>query len=319
MSVGKKSLARDGPVADGLRHDGGRGDTFPETQTKILADAAAGDWGPFLDHYLRPLWREVILACRAHSLPLTDADDLYQELMLRLMRDGRFRREVRSLFGQGGAAEGFRGNLVSRFLKYRELPLLSARFRTFLKGVVRNLVYEAVRKARRRPRQLTDSRWEVLEPSLEESWASSLDRTWVSDCLATAAWRLRMECQSARTRGQKRLFDLLYLSTVKDQSPGKIAADYGVDRTTVAALLAAARKRFAILLGQLTGIDSAAELKKLLEGRTKDLTEALAVAHSSRLESAENRVEFPQEPDLGHRGSRGAGQRRQSSARGVKP
>ena len=69
---------------------------FPETDSDILRQAAAGIWEPFFDGYLAPCWQETVTACRARRIPLSDADDLFQELMVRLLRDGRFQRSVRS-------------------------------------------------------------------------------------------------------------------------------------------------------------------------------------------------------------------------------
>jgi DNA-directed RNA polymerase specialized sigma24 family protein len=280
MSVGKKGSQRDAVASSRRQPCAGSEDAFPDTQTDVLAQAAGGDWEPFLERYLRPMWREVVMACRSHGLPLSDADDLYQELLLRLIQNGRFNHEVRRVLEAGEAGGEFCGNLVSRFLKYRELPLVAARFHTFLKRVVRNVVLEAARKARRRPQQLAHSQWEALEPLVEQSLTSSLDRIWVSDCLMAAAWRFKGESESAHTRGDRRLFDILYLSTVTEQSPGKIAVQYGVDRTTIAGLLRRARERFLVLLGRLVGTDDREELQNLLVGRTEDLRAALALVQA---------------------------------------
>ena len=67
---------------------------FPETQASVLLEAASGEWGRFLNEYLRPCWCQIIASCRARRLPLTDADDLFQELVLRLIKEGSFRDRV---------------------------------------------------------------------------------------------------------------------------------------------------------------------------------------------------------------------------------
>ncbi len=124
--------------SDAARTAGGPSDGFSETQTQVLAKAAAGNWGPFFDQYLRPCWREVVIACRSRQIPLPDADDLYQELMLRLLRDAGFTRRIRRVLSQENQDPDFRGNLPARYLKHRELSLRSAQFRTYLSGITRN-------------------------------------------------------------------------------------------------------------------------------------------------------------------------------------
>jgi len=254
---------------------------FPDTQTEVLAQAAAGNWEPFFDAYLRPCWREVVMACRARQIALPDADDLYQELMLRLIQDGGFNRQIRDMLAQEHEDPKFRANLPGRYLRYREMPLQSARFRTYLKRVIENLVLEAVRKAQRRPKQLRDQESDPHHPWIEESITGWLDRQAVSECLAKAALQFQTDCAAAGTRGRRRLFEILYLSTVEGQSPGMIAEKYGVDRSTVSGMLTEARGRFAAKLGQIAGISDTAELGELLADSMDELKNALMRAYTN--------------------------------------
>lgn len=229
-----------------------------------------------MEHYLEPCWREVVIACRSRQIPLPDADDLFQELMLRLLRDAGFNRRVRSVLARQKQDPDFHGNMAGRYLRYRELPLRSARFRTYLKRVILNLVREAARKAQRRPKQLGDQAWKAIEPWMEQSVTRSLDRQWATDCLAEAAWQLWATSYAARTRGRRRLFDILYLSTVRGQRPDTIARTHGVTRTTISGLLTEARGRFVFLLARITGITDREELKDLLADGMDELRGALA-------------------------------------------
>jgi len=253
---------------------------FPETQTNVLSTAAKGDWDPFFREYLRPCWQEVVIACRSHHLPIEGADDLFQELMLRLIRDARFGPRTRKTLAGANQDPDFRASLPGRYLKYRELPVQSARFRTLLKSVIHNLVREAVRSAQRQPAQLDGGPGRAWEPSVEQSITRSLDRRWMIDCLAEAAGRLLEESKSARTGGRQRRFDVLFRSTVEGQSPGHIAGEYALDRSTISALLREARTRFAALLGEITGFTDPGELGDLLAGAGSELRDALTRARA---------------------------------------
>jgi DNA-directed RNA polymerase specialized sigma24 family protein len=257
-------------------------DDFPETQTEVLAQAAAGEWTAFFAQYLRPCWREVVLACRQRNLPLEEAEDVYQELIVRLLRDGTFNAHARQLLTQGNEDSRFRANLPGRFLKYRELPLPSARFRTYLKQAIRKIVLETIRKSGRRPHCLSAAQWSSVEPWVEQSVSSSLDRRWLAHCLVTAAMRLREQSLAARTRARRRLFEALYLSAVCDWSSQQIAARFEVDRTTAVHLLRAARTRFMLLLQQVTGIYEPQELRAMLTDNIDQIRSALSKAYKAR-------------------------------------
>jgi DNA-directed RNA polymerase specialized sigma24 family protein len=276
--VAKQTRKTKTPAVD----TGSFGDAFPETKTEVLAQAAAGNWSPFLREYLRPCWREVVIACRSRNIPLPDADDLYQELMVQLIRDGRFGQRIRDVLAEQHQDPDFRGNLPGRYLKSQELSLRSARFRTYLKNVIKHLVLGAVRSWRRRPKPLADEDWKSLEPWIEQSISQSLDRQWVIECLWEAAGQLRLECARARTRGRQRLFEILYLSVVRGKSPGEIAAVYEIDRTTASTLLSEAKGRLVLLLQQTTRITNLEDLKGLLANFTEELKTAISRVHQSK-------------------------------------
>ena len=254
-------------------------DAFPQTETVVLTAAADGHWEPFFRAYLQPCWREVVIACRRHGLRLADPDDLYQELMLRVIRDAGFGHRVKQALTANAEDPEARDNLPGRYLKYRELPLPTARFRTYLKTVIRNLLHEAVRTERRQPRKLDTRHRIVLEPWIEESLTCYLDRQWIIDCLTEAAWQVHRESTSTRTRGKARRFDVLYRSTVKGESPGVIALEYGVDRSTISASLTEARGKFVDCLRQVAGITDLGELGDLLSNMADELKAALIRVH----------------------------------------
>lgn len=258
------------------------GDDFPETRTEVLANAAAGDWTEFFDAYLKPCWREVVIACRQRSLPLGEAEDVYQELIVRLLRDGAFNHHAKQLLRERNEDPQFRANLPGRFLKYRELPLPSARFRTYLKQAIQKIVFETVRKAHRHTQRLTSAEWAAVEPWVEESIAFSLDHRWTAHCLVEAAMRLREQSLAAQTRARRRLFETLYLSIVCDWSSEQIAARFELDRTTVVHLLRMARTQFMLLLQEISGVHDSEDLRAMLTGNVDQLKSALTKAHKAK-------------------------------------
>jgi DNA-directed RNA polymerase specialized sigma24 family protein len=228
---------------------------FPETQTAVLVRAAGGDWEPFFAEYLAPCWREIVLACRGR-LPADAASDLLQELAVRLLRDGRSRPVPGEADGEAAVP---RGNIPHRFLA-RRAGADSARFRTYLKQVICNLIAEQVRRTKR-AKPADPNRLPPPEQAVEDSVSTCLDRRWVLDCLPAAARQFRVESEGARTKARQRWFELLYLATVRGLSAAAIAGRLGLHRTTVVTDLAAARARFVALLGELSGVSSPAELK----------------------------------------------------------
>lgn len=237
---------------------------FPETQTSVLVRAAQGDWEPFFREYLAPCWREITQACRGR-VPMGDAADLLQELTLRLLRMGRSRD-----------AEPLRGTIPQRFLVRKQLGIPSAKFRTYLKQVIANLVKEQARRAKERTRTRDLS---AADLSIEDSIHSIVDRYWVAACLADAATRFRDECLSAKTKGRRRQFETLYLATVLGLSSAEIGKRLGLHRTTASEELAEARERFVALLGTLSGIADREELKRYVAADPSRLFEALEIAH----------------------------------------
>ncbi len=256
---------------------------FPVTQSEVLAEAAAGNWNRFLEQYLRPCWREIVLSCRSRGIPLAEADDLFQELVVRLLREGRLNK-VRS--PKNDRREVFRANIPGKYLKYRELSLQSARFRTVLKSVIRNLLLESLRERRKRPRSIGSADGGVFEPAISESVAAHVDRQWIAESLYESARRLAAESDAASTRGKRRLFDVLVRATVRQESSAEIARSYAVDRTTIADLLAQARARFVQILREVSGLDDAKALQSAVLKHPELLIEALARVQSSAVKSA---------------------------------
>jgi DNA-directed RNA polymerase specialized sigma24 family protein len=254
----------------------GSDDSFPETVMEVLEEAAEGNWTRFFRDYLAPCWREILLSCRNRNLPLDDATDLFQELTVRLLSAGESKQNV------AGALPGEqRGNIAKRFLHCREVGLQSARFRTYLKKVIQNLIWEQLRDKRRQPKVLASEEMAVLEPWVNDSVSSSVDRQWVNQCLDRAAEQLHFESRAASTRGRRRLFAILYQWMVKGQTAEAIALELGLDRTTVAELLIRSRHRFVEILGQITGIQSREELKRHVEGDPARLIESLTSVHDN--------------------------------------
>jgi DNA-directed RNA polymerase specialized sigma24 family protein len=253
---------------------------FPETRTAVLARAAAGDWEQFFRDYLAACWRETRLACRARDLPCAEVDDVFQEMVVRLMKSGRSRRS------DAPNEHGNHGNLPARFLRNRFQvggPVShKARFRTVLKRVIENLVLEELRRRRRAPRLLADGA-EPVEPWLSESVSAIVEEQWLAACLTQSARRMMMESRAAATRGQRRLFSILHASLVLRKNAATLAQELGLDRTNVAGLLTQARRRLVAILQKTTGIESTSELKKLLARRPEMLPRALEAAHAAGL------------------------------------
>jgi DNA-directed RNA polymerase specialized sigma24 family protein len=245
-----------------------RGAAFPDTQTSVLAQAAGGDWEPFFREYLAPCWREIAIACRGR-IPVGDIPDLFQELTLRLLKMGESRPE--------GEAAPIRGNIPHRYLARKQLGIPSAKFRTYLKQVIGNLIREQSRANRRQAKSQDPA---ALEPAVEDSISKAVDRHWVAACLFDAAARFHGECAAARTKARQRQFDLLYEATVRGATPADLARTLGLHRTTVTAELGEARERFVARLAKLSGIADRDELKRLVAADPEQLFDALKRART---------------------------------------
>lgn len=253
--------------------DGAHG--FPETESAILRDAAAGQWEGFLHRYLQPCVEEIARVCRQRRLPIADAPELLQELMVRLMSAGTFKRD---LYEEEPTAPG---NLPDRYLRFRESAERFARFRNYLKKVILHLVLENLRDRARQPRLGVPGEDGQLEPWIEQSISDSVERRWIAECLHRACAQLRAESLQARTRGERRLFEIFYLATVEGQTAQQIAQTFAVHRSTVAELLGRARERFVRLLRDATGIADPGELKNILAQTPEALLEALTTVKKS--------------------------------------
>ena len=236
---------------------------FPETNSGLLAAAADGRWEEFLAAYLRPCWKNLLAACRARGLDLNDADDLFQELIVRLMRPGRFGPETLRKIQEEGLSQ-YRGNLPARYLRLQDLPLQSAKFRTYLKAVTTNLLAEALRERKRRTREAVPVDEIDVQQWLDESVGHSYDRSRTWEVLRTAIEQFYRETATARTRGQRRHFSYLYYTFVGNRSPGIIALRYGLNRATVSEGLDEARRRFVEIVRSLCGDDAENAVRLLI-------------------------------------------------------
>jgi hypothetical protein len=237
---------------------------FPNTRLSVLRQAAGGEWETFLRAYLEPCWREIVVACRVRGIGLDESEELFQELMVRLIKPGALHRAAETAEALQSRGGPFRGNLPARYLWHQVAGGDPVRFQTYLKGTILNLIRESLRRRARQPKHRLDEQLAELEPAVEHSVSEHLDRRWFFDCLDEAAARFRAECHAARTKGRQRLFDVLYRSIAEEQSPGVIALQSGLDRTTVSGLLRQARNRFVAILEELSGIADLPELKARL-------------------------------------------------------
>ena len=243
---------------------------FPPTRSQVLRAAADQDWTAFLAAYLRPCWREVLLVCRKQGVRIDDAHDVYQELLLRLMRPGRIKHAT----GQDNDQALPLGNLPARYLLGKQLGISDARFRTYLKITVVNLVREHLRWQRRRRERQAPMEWDELIPAIEQSITLSLDRQRVAAAILQAASDLRDESRSATTKAHRRQYAVLQATIAFGQSPEEIATGLGLSRSTVTGIMTAARARFIEILRARTGMPGRSELKQMLHHHAADLVSA---------------------------------------------
>jgi DNA-directed RNA polymerase specialized sigma24 family protein len=248
-----------------------RTDAFPETRSDVLRAAREGEWQAFFDEYLTPCWREIVIRCRLNRIPLENADDLFQELTMRLLQQGRLGKYVRDRLQPTGEDSEFRGNAAARYLVAKSCPAESPRFRTYLKGIIRNVILESLVDRGHQPVSLDQSPGDVLEPRIDESIGGSLDRQWTIECLDTAAAQLLTESIGATTKGKRRMFDLIYLETVQGLSQIDIARQLQLDPSTVSDLKRIARTRLVGILREVTGVAELNELRDIVAGSAEAL------------------------------------------------
>lgn len=255
------------------QNDRSRSDMFPDTHSSLLRQAAGGDWASFLITYLQPCWRLVEIACRRRHLPLEDAEDIFSELMLRLIRDGEFKSASR------GDRERYRGNLAGRYLEFRQMsPEKAVPFRNYLKLVIRNILRERVRQRMTKPRSLSELPPENLALAFEDAISDSVERWWIRGCFDAAARRLLEASRQAPTSGERRLFDVFCQNALHGLSATEIAVQLGLDRSTVSDLLSRSRRRFVRYLSEATGISDLEELKEYSASFPEGFLDALESA-----------------------------------------
>lgn len=256
---------------------------FPSTRLSVLQAAADGEWEHFYREYLEACVRETAIGCRARGLPLQDVDDLIQDLFIRLQQSGGFGKQWREELRVVAADPQFRGNVPAKYLYTKRLGLASAKFRTYLKSVIRRIVLEWVRTSRTAMQQRFEDQSD-FEKWLDESVGESLDRNWIIACLERAACILAAESRAARTKGARRAFALLYFSSVKHLSDTQLAERFGVHRATVAGIVKTARQRFIRLLEQESSISDRAYLRRVVAGVPGSLVSALQRAEGATRE-----------------------------------
>ena len=276
--VGNKSHEVENKILDSDPETNEDPDDFPETHSGTLRAAAQGDWSGFFQQYFRPTWNEVVVACRCRNIPLVNTEDLFGELIVRLLRDGRFNPELQKVLREHHLDDKFRGNLVARYLVARQLPMKSARFRTYLKQVIRNLILECLRDRPRQPKSLESPEHAELQPAIYDSVSHSLERRWIAESLREAALELKLESQQARTRGKRRMFQVVYHSIVEGRTSVEIAEHFGLDRSTISELLTLGRAKFVKLLKLITGLTNLEELKRTVADAPEALRDAFVEA-----------------------------------------
>jgi hypothetical protein len=246
----------------------------------VLQAAAGGDWNQFYCEYLLACTRETALACRQLGVPLRDVDDLIQDLAIRLQKNGAFAKEWRERLRGLNANSQFRGNIPAKYLHARQSNIMTARFRTYLKAVIKRLIFEHLRRRIPIPRYVDNIEAHV-DGILEESIDRSIDRHLVISCLDTVAHSLAVESLEASTKARQRMFSAIYYSIVKRFTHEDLAVHFHIDRTTAAGLLKAARQRFVALLVDATGIDDREYLHRILAKDPAALVKSLKKVESS--------------------------------------
>jgi DNA-directed RNA polymerase specialized sigma24 family protein len=256
---------------------------YPETQSKILEAAAAGDWQAFLQSYLAPICTDLQRFGKRFGINLTDQDDLRQDLMLRLMTP-----KMIAEIAQCTAAEPVTtdANLVGRYLTQPGVTFRSGRFRAYLHGVIRNVVLESLRRrANLRHRTVP---WDEAEfaAAVDESLSHAMDRQWIGHCLDEAACAVRRDAATARSKARRREFEILCLALVDRKSVAEIAQHYGLEENTASGCLRDARERFVQHLERLTGIDHRGQLKQAVAAIPDRLVDALSRARAAKTDSS---------------------------------
>jgi DNA-directed RNA polymerase specialized sigma24 family protein len=224
---------------------------FPSTRMTVLKRAAKNEWQDFFTTYARACWTELVFQCRHRHIPIDEAEDLFQEFALRLLRPGM----------SAGAAVG---NLPGRFLAGLPFQETPAMFRTFLKATIANVLREHLRRrAQNVPSSLPDDL--ACDAAIEQSVSRHAEELWLARRLASAVAAFREEAESARTKGKRREFSVLYSDVVGRVATEALAEKLGLARSTIAELLPQARSTFRRHLRSATGIEEADELKSLLQ------------------------------------------------------
>lgn len=245
---------------------------FPTTQSKVLLAAAQGDFQAFCEYYLRPCWREVVLICRQKGLSIADPDDVYQELMLRLLDDGAFGAKAQR---EDSALRSVRANIPARYLLYRGAHPGTAKFRTYLKRVIENLVLESLRREGRHRRRRVEL--DLVSPVVEQSLSETYDPRWSDQCVAEAIGLLAKESREATTKGVRRWFKMLRFALADGLSIDQIAQRFDIERSVASRQLAEAKQRLLLHMRRLTGIQDEARIRAVMRRSMRAVQRAFAL------------------------------------------
>jgi len=215
------------------------------------------------------------MACRQHGIPLGEEQELFQEFVTRLVSDSGFGPDIRRLLEEAQQDPALHGNLAFRYLVSRAICSPSARFRTVLKAVIRNVILEASRIRRRFPQAQPQEELERRGAWIEHSVDTWLDRQWAADRIVSAMRDFCQACRVAPTRARRRLFEVLYWASKPGESATSVAQRYGLDPSTIADNIRDARLQLADHLQRATGIRNYDELASLLRRYADVLSNAL--------------------------------------------
>lgn len=160
-----------------------------------------------------------------------------------------------------------------RFRYRRTRPFAIARFRTYAKRMLQNIVLKTVRM-RRPPQQLPED----VEPFVEATMMHSVDRVLVQECMYVAAAWLKQYSVLPQPKGPQRLFRVLYGAAVLGESRVKMSVDLGIHYTTASDLVAQAQNKFLEYLGQYCQVCEEYELKDPLSGSAEQIASPLQQA-----------------------------------------
>ncbi len=196
---------------------------FQSTLWSVIHSAGRGDRSSF-DDFVRTYRRPLASYLQARGVPEHDAEDLVQEVFIRIFEKGLLAR----LSAEGG------------------------RFRSFLLVVARNVLGEIRRHGSAQKRGGEGPRISLDGMGFEGTAAEpdeEFDRLWVQNLIQVAFERLK----AAPSEEGPPHVELLKAYADGDETYGKLAAQWKMTETQVRSALVSARKRLRKLVLQLMG------------------------------------------------------------------